>query len=55
MKYEQLTHKIIGCAMKVHPMPGNGLQEVICQPALAIEMKKQGPDAMKVPCFGSGT
>jgi len=41
MKYEELTHKIIGCAMKVHSTLGNGFQEVIYQRALAIEMKKQ--------------
>ena len=44
MKYEELTHKIIGCAMKVHSVLGNGFQEVIYQRALAIEMKKQGLD-----------
>jgi GxxExxY protein len=42
MKYEALTHKIIGCAMKVHSTLGNGFQEVIYQRALAIEMEKQG-------------
>ncbi|MBK9334959.1 MAG: GxxExxY protein [Ignavibacteria bacterium] len=42
MKYEELTHKIIGCAMKVHSTLGNGFQEVIYQRALAIEMNKQG-------------
>ena len=42
MKYEELTHKIIGCAMKVHSVLGNGFQEVIYQRALAIEMEKQG-------------
>ena len=42
MKHEDLTHKIIGCAMKVHSTLGNGFQEVIYQRALAIEMKKQG-------------
>ncbi|OQY52402.1 MAG: GxxExxY protein [Desulfobacteraceae bacterium 4572_88] len=42
MKYQELTHKIIGCAMKVHSALGNGFQEVIYQRALAIEMKKQG-------------
>lgn len=41
MKYEELTHKIIGCAMKVHSVLGNGFQEVIYQRALAIEMEKQ--------------
>lgn len=44
MKYEELTHKVIGCAMKVHSTLGNGFQEVIYQRALAIEMKKQGLD-----------
>lgn len=42
MKYEELTHKIIGCAMKVHSTLGNGFQEVIYQRAMAIEMEKQG-------------
>lgn len=41
MKYEDVTHKIIGCAMKVHSTLGNGFQEVIYQRALAIEMEKQ--------------
>lgn len=44
MKNKELTHKIIGCAMKVHSTLGNGFQEVIYQRALAIEMKKQGLD-----------
>ncbi len=38
MKYEELTKHIIGCAMKVHSILGNGFQEVIYQRALAIEM-----------------
>lgn len=38
----ELTHKIIGCAMKVHSTLGNGFQEVIYQRALAIEMQFQG-------------
>lgn len=42
MKHEELTHKIIGCAMKVHSTLGNGFQEVIYQRALAIEMKDNG-------------
>ena len=41
MKYEELTHRIIGCAMKVHSTLGNGFQEKIYQRALAIEMKNQ--------------
>jgi GxxExxY protein len=42
MQDKELTHKIIGCAMKVHTVLGNGFQEVIYQRALAIEMNKQG-------------
>ena len=42
MKHEDLTHKIIGCAMKVHASLGNGFQEVIYQRALAIEFNKEG-------------
>lgn len=37
---DELTYKIIGCAMKVHTTLGNKFQEVIYQRALAIEMKK---------------
>jgi GxxExxY protein len=37
-----LTHKIIGCAMAVHSALGNGFQEVIYQRALAIEIQFQG-------------
>jgi len=40
MKYEDLTRKIIGCAMKVHSTLGNGFQEVIYQRAMSIEMDK---------------
>jgi len=38
----ELTGKIIGCAMEVHRILGNGFQEVIYQRALAIEMANQG-------------
>jgi len=41
MKHKELTHKIIGCAMKVHSTLGSGFQEVIYQRAMAIEMAKQ--------------
>jgi len=37
-----LTHKIIGCAMEVHKVMGNGFQEVIYQRALSIEFSYQG-------------
>src|SRR5438874_825704 len=39
-KYFELTGKIIGCAMQVHKVLGNGFQEVIYQRALEIEMAK---------------
>ena len=39
---DDLTYKIIGCAMKVHSVLGNGFQELIYQRALSIEMEKQG-------------
>ncbi len=42
MKYEELTKKIIGCAMKVHSTLGNGFQEIIYQRALSIEMQHCG-------------
>lgn len=38
MLYEELTKKIIGCAMEVHKQMGNGFQEVIYQCAMEIEM-----------------
>src|SRR5699024_6173976 len=39
MKYKELTHTIIGCAMEVHNTLGNGFQEVIYQRALEIEFR----------------
>ncbi|PTX18476.1 GxxExxY protein [Pontibacter mucosus] len=42
MEFKELTHKVIGCAMKVHRTLGNGFREAIYQRAMAIEMKKQG-------------
>jgi len=43
-KYSELTSKIIGCAMEVHRILGNGFQEVIYQRALEIEMRSAGID-----------
>jgi len=39
---DELTYKIIGCAMKVHNTLGPGFQEVIYQRCLAIELQKVG-------------
>ena len=41
-KYSELTSRIIGCAMTVHKVLGNGFQEVIYQRALEIEMRLSG-------------
>ncbi|WP_299756456.1 GxxExxY protein [uncultured Pontibacter sp.] len=37
---DEITYKIIGCAMKVHNTLGNGFQEVIYQRCLAIELQQ---------------
>lgn len=37
---DEITYKIIGCAMKVHNTLGNGFQEVIYQRCLALEMER---------------
>src|SRR6478736_6334200 len=37
---DDLTYKIIGCAIEVHNTLGNGFQEVIYQRCLAIELQK---------------
>lgn len=43
-KYSELTSQIIGCAMEVHKILGNGFQEVIYQRALSLELTLQGID-----------
>lgn len=42
LKYEQITHKIIGASFEVHNFLGNGFQEVIYQRALAYELTQAG-------------
>ncbi|WP_010662942.1 GxxExxY protein [Marinilabilia salmonicolor] len=42
MQHEELTHDVIGAAMEVHRILGNGFQEVIYQRALAIELENRG-------------
>ena len=41
-KHQEITEKIIGCAMRVHSYLGNGFQEVIYQRCLALEFDKAG-------------
>ncbi len=56
-KYEEITKKIIGAAMKVHSALGNGFQEVIYQRALAIEFRKCGLEFVRefeMPIFYEG-
>jgi len=42
MKDGDLTYQIIGCAIDVHNVLGNGFQEVIYQRCLAIELESAG-------------
>ena len=42
MEKDELTYRIIGCAMKVHNTMGPGFQEVIYQRCLAIELARSG-------------
>ncbi len=57
MLHEDLTKKIIGCAMEVHKQLGNGFQEVIYQRALEIEMRAAGLEfarEMEMPIYYKG-
>lgn len=47
MQQDEITFKIIGCAMKVHTTLGNGFQEVIYQRCPAIELRKAGLDFVR--------
>lgn len=47
MEKDELTYKVIGCAMKVHNTLGNGFQEVIYQRCLAIELANAGIDFVR--------
>jgi GxxExxY protein len=55
--FNDCTGKIIGCAMRVHSILGNGFQELIYQRALEIEMKEEGLDftrEFEMPIFYKG-
>ena len=47
MEDQELTEKIIGCAMKVHSTLGPGFLESVYQKALAHELRKAG---LQVEC-----
>ena len=47
MKYEEITQKIIGAAMKIHYTLGNGFQEVMYQRCMEIEPTKVGLDFVR--------
>jgi len=49
MTQEEITHKILGYAMKVHSVLETGFREVIYQRALAIELENQGLDFHREP------
>ena len=54
MLYEDVTKKIIGCAMEVHKRLENGFQELLYQRALEIEMNYTGltfAREMEIPVF----
>jgi GxxExxY protein len=57
MELEEITHKIIGCSMRVHSTLGNGFQEVIYQRSLAIEFEEEGIKylrEMEMPLYYKG-
>lgn len=39
---DEITHDVIGCAMKVHSKLKSGFQELIYQRCLALELRKKG-------------
>jgi len=57
MEHEDITRRIIGCAMKVHSTLDNGFQGAIYQRALAVGMEKQGlifARELEIPIFYEG-
>ncbi|GHT49109.1 hypothetical protein FACS189440_14200 [Bacteroidia bacterium] len=54
---DKITHDVIGSAMEVHSILGNGFQEVVYQRALSIEMKLRGVEHQRefeMPLFYKG-
>jgi len=42
MDIDNLTHRVIGCAYKVHNTLGFGFLEKVYENALRLELRKQG-------------
>ncbi len=54
---DKITHDVIGCAMEVHRVLGNGFQEIVYQRALSIEMNLRGIEHQRefeMPLFYKG-
>ena len=54
---DKITREIIGCAMEVHNILGNGFQEVVYQRALSVEMKLRNIEHQRefeMPLFYKG-
>lgn len=57
MDINHLTHKVIGCAYKVHRVLGPGFLEKVYENSLTLELKKQGIDVcqqIKLPVWYDG-
>ena len=57
MEIDVLTHKVIGCAYKVHNVLGPGFLEKVYENALKLELNKQGifvRQQPKLPVFYDG-
>jgi GxxExxY protein len=57
MHINHLTHKVIGCAYKVHNVLGPGFLEKVYENALKLELKKLGIEArqqVKLPVWYEG-
>ena len=57
MEIDILTHKVIGCAYKVHNVLGSGFLEKVYENALTLEIRKQGMDVrqqVKLPVWYDG-
>ena len=57
MHINHLTHKVIGCAYKVHNVLGPGFLEKVYENALKLELKKLGIQArqqVKLPVWYEG-